>query len=303
MSIRVAFGDGGEKKLRAPVRGICLVLLSFCLVVQLYLLVRYSADQSYLRILMDGIAPPSLPPSEQAIRVTEYFHDKPVVDNKDYILVPVFRFLRPTPRQVAERGGWCAERSRLAVALLQLHGIRAAKWALYTARGTPRHAVVEVETEQGKMAIDPLFGLWFPKPGHGYYSVEELRINPQLVAERIAQLRAANQHPGSVELREYPLNRYTYAFARSINWNKSPVFSGLYLVLFKIFGPEVNDLPRPAWTEQPALMLLFGVTMAEALLLLLLGAIRMRKGGKLAAERGRSSGSEGVQRKLFRVAF
>ncbi len=67
------------------------------------------------------------------------------------------------PRQVMEQGGDCADRSRLVIRMLRLHGIEASKWALYTKEMKSVHAVVELEAETGKMVADPLYGLWFPR--------------------------------------------------------------------------------------------------------------------------------------------
>ena len=70
-----------------------------------------------------------------------------------------------------EQGGDCADRSRLVIRMLRLHGIGASKWALYTKEMKSVHAVVELEAETGKMVADPDFGLWFPRPAEGIYGI------------------------------------------------------------------------------------------------------------------------------------
>ncbi len=245
-----------------------ILALSGLLIVQSLAVYVYQRDQRFLRALADRIAPSSLPPSEQTKLILSYFRDQPDDENHGYLFLPIFEFLRPTPRQIAESGGWCSDRSRLLVVLLDLRGIHSEKWALYSPRLIPRHAVVEVDTEQGKMVADPLFGLWFPRPGGGYYGIEDLRAQPRILKDRVEELVARGEDPGSQPVNQYPVDRYTYAQARTINWEKNFVSGVAYNVLHLVLGRRVDQIPRPEWAEQPALMLTFAIIPLELFLLI-----------------------------------
>jgi hypothetical protein len=232
-----------------------IVAVIVCLfVLQCISIVHYSNEERYLAGLMDSIAPRSLPPSEQAIKVVESLKALPVIQNSSYFLLPIFSALRPMPRQVLEQGGDCGDRSRLVIRLLHLHGIEASKWAIYTKEMKSVHAVVELEAETGKMVADPLFGLWFPRSDGGYYGIGELRQSPSILQDRVQSLLQEGVRPGSRDLKSYPLDEYSYQYAKTINWEK---WAGMFLVyesLKLVVGPAIDDLRRPTFVEAPQLI-------------------------------------------------
>jgi hypothetical protein len=241
----------------------CSGLLLVFVGAQLLALSSHLADQRYLSVLADSIANSALSPSEQAQNISRFLRDKSSETNAHYFAFPILRFLRATPRQVAEYGGDCADRSRLMVVLLDLHGIRSSKWALYSSEGQPRHAVVELNAESGKMVMDGLFGLSFPKPGGGYYGIADLRENPDTLRSRIATLESQGQRPGTDRLEGYPQTLYVYGYARTINWDKSAFLLLMYRGLHSLFGPRVDTIYRPVVVEQPALMVIWGLAGLE----------------------------------------
>jgi len=245
----------------------CGVVILAILALQFHSFVLYRRDQRFLRQLMDRFASPALPLSEQVKCILSSLGDKPFEHSNKFFLASIFRFLRPTPRQVAESGGSCSDRSRLIVALLRLRGIRASKWAIYSPDLVPCHAVVEVEIESGKMVVDPSFGLWFPRPAGGYYGVEDLRNHPEVLTHRIQEL-LANGNPTSLgNLKFYPLDKYVFTHARTINWDKNWVSRVLYRLLHGLIGAKVDQTSRPAWAEQPALMIIYSGFLVELLCL------------------------------------
>jgi hypothetical protein len=242
-------------------------------VLQCICFIDYLNEEKYLQDLMDRVAPRSLPPSEQAIKVVESLKILPVKDfsalqhDNRYFLLPIFSFLRPMPRQVMEQGGDCADRSRLVIRMLRLHGIGASKWALYTKEMKSVHAVVELEAEAGKMVADPLYGLWFPRPDGGYYDIKELRQSPSILQGRIQTLLPEGVRSGFSNLKSYPIDEYTYQYAKSINWEKWAVTWPLYKALSIIMGPSIDNLQRPAFVEAPQLMVVIMAAVLQGCLL------------------------------------
>ena len=246
-------------------------MMACLFVLQCISIIDYLNEEEYLLGLMDRVAPRSLPPSEQAIKVVESLKGLPVKDfsamqqDSRYFLLPIFSFLRPMPRQVMEQGGDCADRSRLVIRMLRLHGIGASKWALYTKEMKSVHAVVELEAEAGKMVADPLYGLWFPRSDRGYYGIRELRQSPKILHDRIKSLVEQGKRPGSSDLRKYPLDDYSYEYAKTINWEKWAVTWPLYKILRATMGTSVDDLQRPAFVEAPQLMVVMMGTSSWAI--------------------------------------
>jgi len=224
---------------------------------QVFSCVYYIEEQRALTGYLNRVAIPSATPSELAKDVVSSLKTKPD-ENSSYFFLPVFRPLRPSPWQVLEKGGDCADRSRLVIALLRLRGVHASKWALYNPDGESVHAVVEADVESGKMVVDPLFGMWFPKPQGGYYAIRDLKQDPKLLQQRIADLRAQGVRPGTDSLELYPLDQYIYVNARTINWSKNAVWRLVYLILHGLIGDRADQLDRPALAEEPALMVICG---------------------------------------------
>ena len=258
------------------IRNLIAVVIACLFVLQCISIVHYLNEEKYLLNLMDSIALRSLPPSEQAIKVVESLKPLPEIENSSYFLLPIFSVLRPMPRQVIEQGGNCADRSRLVIRMLRLHGIDATKWALYTKEMKSVHAVVELQAETGKMVADPLYGLWFPRPDGGYYDIKELRQSPSILQGRIQTLLREGMRPGSSNLKSYPIDEYTYQYTKSINWEKWVVTWPLYKALSVILGPSLDDLRRPAFVEAPQLMvIIFTAALQAGLITIYFALVRM----------------------------
>jgi len=241
---------------------------------QLFSFLYYVREQRLLTAYFDRVARPSLPPSEQVKAVVLSLKDKPDDGNNSYFLFPFLRFLRPTPGQVIFKGGDCADRSRLVIALLARRGIHASKWALYNARGESVHAVVQADVESGKMVADPLFGLWFPKRQDGYYAIRDLKEDPAILLNRLAELRASNARPGAARWDFYPSAQYVYSDARTINWSKSLILKLSYWLLRRVMGQRADELARPAFVEEPPLIVIYGTAALEFIVLLVWLGIR-----------------------------
>jgi hypothetical protein len=244
-----------------------LSILAIALGFQLISATYYYFEQAALANYLSRVANISSPPSEFAKEVVLSLKDKPD-ENDSYFLLPVFRPLRPAPWQVLEKGGDCADRSRLVSALLRLHGIHGSKWALYNDSGESVHAVVEVNVESGKMVVDPLFGIWFPKPGGGYYDIGELKQDSNILKQRIAELRAQGVQSGTDRLDFYPIDQYVYTNARTVNWNKNVILRSVYKLLHGVLGESADHLSRPAFVEEPPLMVIYGMALLEIVVLL-----------------------------------
>lgn len=252
-----------SRRFPAVMRWSFVAIMIVTMTVQIMAIRGFLNDREFLSDLADRIADPSSPPSEQIKQMVRFMRELPAVPNNSYLVLPVFKPLRPTARQVVEKGGDCADRSRLLVRLAELRGIDGSKWALYSADQQPRHAVVEVQTESGPMVVDPLFGLWFPRTDDGYYGIEELQDDESILLDRIGQLMDLGEQPGANKLEYYPVDLYTYAHARTINWDKSIFMRSAYRVTRTMVGDRVRTLARPTIVEKPALMLFWALVLLQ----------------------------------------
>jgi hypothetical protein len=244
------------------------VLLAPLLALQIWSLVYYVHERQALDAYLNQVTTPTTSASLQLQDIVLSLRTKPDNGNDSYFLLPFFSFLRPTPLQVIENGGDCADRSRLVIALLRRRGISASKWALYNPKGESVHAVVQADVETGEMVADPLFGIWFPKPDGGYYDIAELRGDPNILAQRVRALRAEGLEPGADHLEGYNFSEYAYTNARTINWKKSPLMFLTYRLLRKLMGTRVDELHRPAFVEEPPLMVIYGAAAIELFIIL-----------------------------------
>lgn len=227
----------------------------------LALILQYHNDNASLDTFASKKITNSTLPSETVIALAESIRQEiRTKRNPGYLLAPPLSVLRATPVQVAESGGDCSDKSRLLITMLRLKGIAASKVALYDAQDIPRHAVVEAVIENGnRMAVDPLYGLYFPRAEGGYYAVADIRKDASILTNRLAELVALGKDQKRPPLWKYPLQKYTYQQPRTINWDKSIIMQTAYKILKFVIGERVNHIERPYFVERPVLMLLYAV--------------------------------------------
>ena len=236
-----------------------IVLLIGLLAAEAGLIHIYVSDNAFLRDRVAEAVAGVERPSELVVTLTDFVRREvpPKIEQKPF-LHPLFMPLRPPPRAVVEWGGDCADKSRLLITLLRLHGVSAGKVALYDDGGVSRHAVVRADIENGAtMVVDALYGMYFPRPAGGYYTVSDITADEGILKARVAQLGADGGDGFRPPVARYPFDRYTYRQPRSINWEKLFLTRWLYAGLHAVMGDDVDTITRPFWAERPALMLLF----------------------------------------------
>lgn len=234
--------------------------MGLLIIVEIFIFYKYINDNIYFLNISKNVINSSDTQNTKVIKLLEYVREKiPSKKNDRYFLLPIFKFMRPTPRQVIEFGGYCANKSRLLITLLQLNGISASKIALYDDAGVSQHAVVEVEINKGeKMVVDPTYGLYFPKGGNTYYNLDDLRKDEKILVQRIKELVMDNLKNDHIpDLSKYPLNQYVYRHPRTINWEKSIFMKCTYTLLSLMLGERINYIKRPTFVERPVLMIFY----------------------------------------------
>lgn len=167
--------------------------------------------------------------------------------------------LRATPVQVLGRGGDCADKSRLLAAMARELSMRATlAMCVDKPGGRPVHTVVDVMLADGStMLVDPAFELSFPRGGGAtasggrgqYFSLADLRREPDLLIERLNRLRAERPWPALVHF--YDERRIGYAGATTINWDKNLAVRAIGNVMEGVMGERLYALPRPWFLEEP----------------------------------------------------
>jgi hypothetical protein len=244
-----------------------LVLLT---IADIGLVWKYQDDNRYLYNFSKQFIEETDLLSEKVIKSVEFIRaNLRTKEEPRAFLLPVFGFLSPPPREVADRGGDCADRSRLLITLLNLHGIKASKVALYDGEGIPRHAVVSAKVENNQvMVADAVYGIYFPKPEGGYYSVNDLKLDEGILRHRVEEMVAWGSDGQRPRMENYPYEKYTYRRPRTINWDKSIPMKLIYNGLKLIIGDKVDHIERPSFVERPALMLLYACIGLQLMLLL-----------------------------------
>ncbi|MGH1362046.1 MAG: hypothetical protein ACRBF0_00725 [Calditrichia bacterium] len=234
-----------------------ITLLILLTVFNIWMVWKYKQDNAFLLNWSKGQVLEDDKPSEKAIKLLTYIRQNLRTKRcPDSFLLPIFRFLRPTPRQIAVSQGDCADKSRLLITLLRLHDVPASKVALHDAEGVSRHAVVEAEIENnGRMVMDAVYGLYFPADS-GFYHSRDLQKDESLLRDRVAHLVDLGEDVLRPPLERYPYHKYTYMNPRSINWEKSIVTRIAYSVLHVFIGDKTDTIERPFFVERPAIMLL-----------------------------------------------
>ena len=253
-----------------------VLLLSafFFAAVSLYAWERYLDESDRLRQLayeVIGMAPSS--PTDTLQRLNTWvFHNRGFAKNRHYFLIQKFG---PTPVQVLEYGGDCADKSRLLSAMLYHVGIPNTLVMLYSPDyGRPTHTVVETRAQDLRAVADPVFDIVFPDGRGGMLGVTTLREHHDVFLARIAQL-AAERGPQS-KVAHYDTELESYRWPKTVNWERSPLTRGIAAMLAPLV-PEPSLVQRPRVLEEPVL-LVSAATLAAAVVLLSIGVWTMRQG-------------------------
>jgi len=233
-------------------------------VLDVVLLHRHWADNRLLHTWSAAFVQPSDPPSEKARKILGQF--RPLkYDSENPPPIGAFGSLGLAPREVLEHGGPCESKSRLARAVLRLHGIHADRVLLFDGDLRAYHTMIEIDVEDGaKMAADPLYGLVFPKPGGGYYGIAELQRDPQIATRRLHEIRVENPPPSPpypATIERHLRNLDFRHPLRTVDWQPSTAARRVARAMItSVLGEEfLRNTPRPYFMDRPALMTLFGV--------------------------------------------
>jgi len=235
-------------KLRNLAYKITLLTSIIFLILSLACYVSYKNDISYLRsIVRTDISPDTSSKVFESINHWVY-QNKGFKKNQDFFL---FDKLGPTPIQVLNKGGDCTDKSILLMAMLESIGIDSTLVMLFdTDERTPTHTVVEVRDGQFKAVADPVYDLVFPNPNGGFYGIEKLRENPDLLLNRLdnlVQLRGTSN-----KIAFYKRDSESYQSASPINWNKNRFLILTSNILERI-GVKTRDVLRPHVLDDPKL--------------------------------------------------
>jgi len=218
--------------------------------------------------------------STRIVAVNDWvYHHQGFGKNSSYFLVPA---LGPTPIQVLERGGDCADKSRLVAAMLNELGIDA---GLVMMSPCPHcnfiHTVVEARYEGGSMVVDPTWNIDYPAGDGRYFGVRDLAWTNR-GEERVVELR--HQRGEADKIATMPATEARFEYAVAMNWDKN-VVTHIAAVTMRLLGHQPETMFRPRVLEDPKLalswLLLLVAMAATAASVLLYGIYRalLLKGG------------------------
>jgi hypothetical protein len=178
------------------------------------------------------------------------YHNKGFDKNNQYFIVPA---LGPTPIQVLERGGYCADKSRLVAAMLNSIGIDAGLVMISPCLYCEFiHTVVEARYEGGRMVVDPTWDVDYPTGDGRFLGVADL-AGTNRGQDRVAELQ--RQRPGT-KVGGMPAADASFENAVAINWDKNFATRSVAAAL-RLIGYEPETLFRPRILEDPKLFLIY----------------------------------------------
>ncbi len=233
--------------------------------------VSYRQDQDFLGEMARRIVAGETTPAARVLALSNSIHrDQATHKNGSFFAV---RRWGPTSRQVFVHGGDCADKSRLLCALLRELDISATPVMCFDPQtGLPTHTIVETDLGDGsRMIVDPTYDLYFPKPNAaGFYDLLDLRRDPDILANRIAELCASA--PPAREADVYYMRASTpYHHVSTINWDQNAFSRWTRDRLLPLFGDRVYRFSRPAILEEPKLLATVTLLTPGVLVILLMG--------------------------------
>jgi len=177
------------------------------------------------------------------------YHHRGFGKNDHYFIVPA---LGPTPTQVLEAGGDCADKSRLVAAMLNELNIEA---GLVMISPCPQcgfiHTVVEARYEGGRMVVDPIWNIDYPAADGKFLGVRDLagtNLGQQRVAQLQSQRGATDKIAAMLEIDA------TFDYAVAFNWTKNTV-TRTTAAMLRLLGYAPEQMVRPRSLEDPKLAL------------------------------------------------
>lgn len=214
------------------------------------LLADWSHDNSVIGREAQKITANLTSDSARIVAVNDWvYHHQGFGKNSSHFLVPA---LGPTPIQVLERGGDCADKSRLVAAMLNELGIDA---GLVMISPCPHcdfiHTVVEARYEGGSMVVDPTWNIDYPAGGGRYFGVRDLAWTNR-GEERVVELQ--HQRGEMDKIGTMPAMEARFEYAVAMNWDKN-VLTHIAAETMRLLGHRPETMFRPRVLEDPKLAL------------------------------------------------
>jgi hypothetical protein len=194
------------------------------------------------------------------------YHNQGFAPNDQYFVVSA---LGPTPVQVMERGGDCANKSRLVAAMLNSVGIDAGLVMLSPCPPNTKncwfvHTVVEARYEGGRMVVDPTWDVAYPTEDGRFLGVADL-AGTNRGQERVAELR--HQRAATDKFSHMPDVDANFDYAVAVNWDRDSVSRSVATMLH-LMGYRPETLFRPRMLEDPKLFLILVFLAATTVIVL-----------------------------------
>lgn len=211
----------------------------------------YRHDQGRLAAIAAQVAAVSSAQDEQAIALLHWVYNNHGFEKNQGAFL--WSKLGPTPIDVLERGGDCADKSRLLSAMLREIDIPSTLAMCFDAHGLPTHVVVEARLADGRrMVLDPIWDLHFPKAEPGqHYGLLDLRRDPEILFRRLEVVTA--EAPPDAKIRRYNRAQDVYDRVTTINWDKNALLRWIGDRLAGDAPGDVYGIPRPTVLEEPKL--------------------------------------------------
>ncbi|SDY34047.1 hypothetical protein [Nitrosomonas halophila] len=167
----------------------------------------------------------------------------------------IFPALGPTPTQIMQEGGDCADKSRLLAAILDELNVPATLVMLSPCDTCAfGHTVVEAITKDGAIAVDPIYNISFPSPDGRYYGIQALRNDADILQTRLDELILQRGPEDKVAFYRLGPDGIHYSYPVTVNWAKNSLtqFVGLFLARYI---DEPSLIYRPRWLEDPKLLI------------------------------------------------
>lgn len=235
------------------IRLLSLLTALSCFLLSAWVCVSWERDNATLRAFGAPYLETAESPGDAIAALTDaVYHKSGFAKNKGFFLV---ERLGPTPVQILENGGDCADKSRLSAAILDEFGIDATLVMLSPCAGCrPRHTVFEARTDTDRIASDPVYNIVFPDESGGYHGIVALRDNPELLPGRLQTLVALRGSDDKVAYYQSAPDGSHYGHPKTINLEKFAATRLLKRILARFLDdPEL--IQRPRFLEDPKLFL------------------------------------------------
>ncbi|MBJ6725589.1 transglutaminase-like domain-containing protein [Geomesophilobacter sediminis] len=209
--------------------------------------IDWMLEQARLRRFIETLGPLPHDPCALVLALADQLARRPHPPDVPY-LTALLGPLGATASSIIQKGGCCSGTSRLFILALRRFGIPAYQITLHHQTGRAQHCLVEVNLQDRRLIVDPVYGLYYTDARRNPIGLEDLQAGVAVEFYSVG---------GGVKT-GYPSGNYyefDFKMTKTANWTKSHIRKFAYFILRSVTNGTIDRFRVPYLLEWPQVLL------------------------------------------------